>query len=233
MSYISAASLAHEVILKRLKRLGDLVPPGALEARSGIRGLSLATLDSFELSVSPVRPTVRTISRLGGRRQLAALLEPQTRRRALGPRRVVGTTGLGGVVIRGLGSVGSVGSKGRRASAARLGRSPAHAQGVGLGRPTARRWWRRRRPAASRVQARTGAGSSRADGIFLVGISLRRLIGAADLLAHLSLPPTTTRVRRDPSPRASRAACPAACPAAALDAHNPFAQVVCRGAPST
>ena len=107
MSYISALSLAHEVILKRLKRLGDLVPPGALEARSGIRGLSLATLDSFELSVSPVRPTVRTISRLGGRRQLAALLEPQTRRRQLGPRRVVGTTGLGGVVIRGLGSVGS------------------------------------------------------------------------------------------------------------------------------
>ena len=66
MSYISVPSLAHEVILKRLKRLGDLVPPGALEARSGLRGLSLATLDSFELSVSPVRPTVRMISRLGG-----------------------------------------------------------------------------------------------------------------------------------------------------------------------
>ena len=137
MSYISVPSLAHEVILKRLKRLGDPVPPGALEARSGIRGLSLATLDSFELSVSPVRPTVRTISRLGGRRQLAALLEPQTRRRALGPRRVVGTTGLGGVVIRGLGSVGSVGSKGRRASAARLGRSPAH--GLGLAGAGSRR----------------------------------------------------------------------------------------------
>ena len=73
MSYISVPSLAHEVILKRLKRLGDPVPPGALEARSGIRGLSLATLDSFELSVSPVRPIVRTISGLGGRRQLAAL----------------------------------------------------------------------------------------------------------------------------------------------------------------
>ena len=109
MSYLSAASLAHEVILKRLKRLGDLVPPGALEARSGIRGLSLATLDSFELSVSPVRLTVLMISRLGGQRQLAALLEPQARRRAVGPRRVVGTTGLCGVVIRGLGSVGSVG----------------------------------------------------------------------------------------------------------------------------
>ena len=107
MSYICVPSLAHEVIPKRLKRLGDPVPPGALEARSGIRGLSLATLDSFELSVSPVRPTVRMISRLGGRRQLAALLEPQARRRALGPRRVVGTTGLGVVVIRGLGSVGS------------------------------------------------------------------------------------------------------------------------------
>ena len=137
MSYISAPSLAHEVILKRLKRLRDLVPPGALEARSGIRGLSLATLDSFELSVSPVRPTVRMISRLGGRRQLAALLEPQTRRRALGPRRVVGTTGLGGVVIRGLGSVGSVGSKGWRAGSSR--QVATQAQGAVLGLPTARR----------------------------------------------------------------------------------------------
>ena len=40
MSYISVPSLAHDVILKCLKRLGDLVPPVALEARSGIRGLS-------------------------------------------------------------------------------------------------------------------------------------------------------------------------------------------------
>ena len=49
----------------------------------------------------------------------------------------MGTTGLGGVVIRGLGSVGSVGSKGRRASAARLGRSPAH--GLGLAGAGSRR----------------------------------------------------------------------------------------------
>jgi len=166
---------------RRLKRLRELVLPGAFQTPLGHRGPSFSSPGqrrALGAHRAPRRP----------HDQLAARPAPadsspgaSARRRALGPRRVVRATGRGGACCEGSDRSGRWGRKvGRPTSTRQIAtlrkgalcadpsrRSAAPRAGAPAPRPLA-------------VQARAGADASGADAIFLVGISLPRSIGAAD-----------------------------------------------------